>query len=260
MPPMVSWWVPVIGSFFAIVVAKHLYGGLGYNTFNPAMAAYAVILISFPKELSLWSMPLDTLNVSLSFIESLKYSLFNTLPLSMSFDTFTSATLLDHVRTETGLGKSVSEITHSPAFGYIASSGFEWVNACFLLGGFWLMFKKIISWHIPISMLLSIAFISAIFYFIDKSLYANPLIHLFSGASILGAFFIATDPITASTTPLGRIIYGAGIGVLTFSIRSWGGYPDGVAFGVLLMGLLVPLLDYYTAPKVYGARKGYVKN
>ena len=256
MPTMVSWWIPVLGSFFAIVVAKHLYGGLGYNTFNPAMAAYAVILISFPRELSLWSMPLDNLKYPLSFIESLQYSFFNTLPLSMSFDSFTSATILDHVRTETGLGKKINEISQSSVFGYVAGSGFEWVNGCFLLGGLWLMFKKIISWHIPISMLLSITCISAVFYFIDKDAFTNPLVHLLSGASILGAFFIATDPITASTTPIGRIIYGIGIGVITFSIRSWGGYPDGVAFAVLLMGLLVPLLDYYTAPKVYGARKG----
>jgi len=259
IPPSVPWWIPVIGSFFAIVVAKHLYGGIGYNTFNPAMAAYAILLISFPRELSLWNAPLDQVNQSLSFIESVKYSFLQVLPTTLSFDSMTSATLLDYVRTEVGLGRNIEEISQSTIFGYMSGAGYEWVNAGFLLGGLWLIYRKIISWHIPVSMLLAITCISAICYLIDDKSFTSPLVHLFGGAAILGAFFIATDPITASTTPVGRIIYGLGIGFLTFSIRVWGGYPDGVAFAVLLMGLTVPLLDYYTAPKVYGARSSYDK-
>ena len=260
IPPSVPWWVPVIGCFFAIVVAKHLYGGLGYNTFNPAMAAYAILLISFPKELSLWTLPLDQLNQPLSFLESVKYSLFHVLPSTIQFDSMTSATLLDYVRTEVGLGKNIEVISRSPIFGYVSGTGYEFVNAGFLLGGLWLIYRKIISWHIPLAMLLAITFISSISFVIDSNVFSNPLVHLLGGASILGAFFIATDPITASTTPRGRIIYGLGIGFITFSIRTWGGYPDGVAFAVLLMGLTVPLLDHYTMPKVYGARSTYDKN
>ena len=172
----------------------------------------------------------------------------------------TSATLLDYVRTEVGLGKNIEVISRSPIFGYVSGTGYEFVNAGFLLGGLWLIYRKIISWHIPLAMLLAITFISSISFVIDSNVFSNPLVHLLGGASILGAFFIATDPITASTTPRGRIIYGLGIGFITFSIRTWGGYPDGVAFAVLLMGLTVPLLDHYTMPKVYGARSTYDKN
>ena len=260
LPPLVPWWILVLGSFFAIVVAKHLYGGLGYNTFNPAMAAYAVLLISFPLELSLWSAPLTQIMQSLSFVESLQYTFFHTLPSPVEFDSLTSATILDHVRTESRLGKSIEEISRSPIFGYVAGAGYELVNIGFLFGGLWLIYRKIITWHIPVAMLLAIACIAAIGFIVDSDMFANPIVHLLGGASILGAFFIATDPITASTTPMGRIIYGVGIGLLTFSIRVWGGYPDGVAFAVLLMGLTVPLLDHYTAPKVYGARKSNGKN
>ena len=223
------------------------------------MAAYAVLLISFPRELSVWDAPLSQVEQSLGFIETVQYVLFHTLPPSIQFDALTSATVLDHMRTQIGMGKMLVEISHSPVFGTLAGAGYEWVNLGFLLGGLWLIYKKIISWHIPLAMLSAIAIISGIFFLLDAQTFANPILHLMGGASILGAFFIATDPVTASTTPRGRIIYGAGIGLLTFAIRAWGGYPDGVAFAVLLMGLTVPILDHYTAPKVYGARAGYGK-
>lgn len=256
LPPMLSWWIPVLGSFFAIVAAKHLYGGLGYNPFNPAMMAYAILLVSFPRELSLWAGPQDLVEHSLSFMETLNYSLFHQLPGSIAFDAITAATPLDYLRTELGLGKTVAEISQSPVFGYLAGHGMEWVNSAFLVGGLWLVYRRVISWHIPVSVLASIALISGLAYLLDPALFAHPLVHIWGGASILCAFFIATDPITASTTPVGRIIYGFGIGALIFAIRTWGGYPDGVAFAVLLMGLTVPMLDHYTVPKVFGARTG----
>lgn len=254
IPPLAPWWLLILGSFFSIVVAKHLYGGLGYNTFNPAMAAYAILLISFPLEMSMWSSPLTELNYSLKFVESIQYSLFQTLPENLKFDALTSATVLDHIRTEVSTGKLIEEINRSQIFGYVAGIGYEWVNLGFLVGGLWLIYKKIISWHIPFAVLSVLSAISLVSYFINPDVFASPLIHILGGASILGAFFIATDPITASTTPVGRLIYGAGIGLLTFAIRTWGSYPDGIAFAVLLMGMTVPLLDYYTAPKVYGER------
>lgn len=257
MPPLLPWWLPVLGSFFAIVVAKHLYGGLGYNTFNPAMAAYAVLLISFPLEFSRWAAPMDLIDQPLSLVQILNYSFYQQLPSGLSFDAVTAATPLDYLRTETGLGRSVSDISQASIFGQMAGVGMEWVNVGFLLGGIWLIYRRIISWHIPVAVLSSLFAIASCGYFINAEHYEDPLFHLMSGASILCAFFIATDPVTASTTPLGRIIYGIGIGLLIFSIRSWGGYPDGVAFAVLLMGLCVPLLDHYTAPKVYGARRKF---
>jgi len=259
LPPMLSWWIPVLGSFFAIVAAKHLYGGLGYNPFNPAMIAYAILLVSFPLQLSLWSGPLELIQHSLSFIETLNYSLFNQLPNSITFDALTAATPLDYLRTEVGQGNTVEAISRAPLFGQLAGQGMEWVNSAFLLGGLWLLYLRIISWHIPVAVLASIALVSGLAYLIDPNVFAHPSMHIWGGASILCAFFIATDPITASTTPLGRIIYGVGIGLLTFAIRTWGGYPDGVAFAVLLMGLTVPLLDHYTVPKVFGAGKDHGK-
>lgn len=254
IPPLAPWWLLVLGSFFSIVVAKQLYGGLGYNTFNPAMAAYAVLLVSFPLEMSMWTAPVDESGYSLSLVESFQYTLYHVLPQDIEFDAISSATILDHMRTEVTTGKSLQNISHSPVFGYLAGKGFEWVSLGFLVGGLWLMYKKIICWQIPVAVLTGICTASLVGFVVDPSVYASPLVHLLGGASILGAFFIATDPVTASTTPLGRLIYGAGIGFLTFAIRSWGGYPDGIAFAVLLMGMTVPLLDYYTAPKVYGER------
>lgn len=258
LPPLLPWWLPVVGSFFAIVMAKHLYGGIGYNTFNPAMAAYAILLISFPRELSMWQSAIGSLPVSMSLVDISRYVFIGVLPENVTFDAISSATLLDALRTGTGLGQSINAIRQAattPVFGKVAGHGFEWVSLAFLAGGLWLMFKKIISWHIPFSLLLGMAAIAGIFYVIDSQHYADPFLHLLGGATILGAFFIATDPVTASTTPLGKIIYGAGIAVLTYAIRQWGGYPDGIAFGVLLMGLTVPLLDYYTTPRVFGARQ-----
>lgn len=259
LPPLAPWWLPVCGAFVAIVPAKHLYGGLGYNTFNPAMAAYAVLLISFPLEMTLWSAPLSQMQNPLSIMEAMRYVFSGVLPGNLEFDALSSATLLDHVRTESGLGRPLVEIKASPAFGYFAGTGYEWVSVGYLLGGLWLLYKKIISLHIPLAMLTSLGLLSTFFYLMDSSAHLSPLTHLFSGAAMLGAFFIATDPVTAPTTPRGRLIYAALIGSLIFVIRVWGAYPDGVAFAVLLAGLSVPLLDYYTVPKVYGARSNYEK-
>jgi len=167
---------------------------------------------------------------------------------------------LDFVRTEVGLGRHLPEISQSSIFGFISGSGFEFVNIGFLIGGLCLIYMKVISWHIPLALFAGISVIATLCYFINPLLYTNPLIQLFGGATILGAFFIATDPITAATTKLGKIVYGFGIGLLIFSIRTWGGYPDGVAFAVLLIGLTVPLLDYYTTPRVFGVRKSYEKS
>jgi len=255
LPPMAAWWLPVLGSFIAIVFAKQLYGGLGYNPFNPAMAAYAVLLISFPLEMSQWLLPLELQDQILSLVDGFRYTLNGQLPTGLSFDAISSATPLDKLRTDTGLGHAVSDIRNAPVFGLIAGQGTEWVGLGYLLGGLVLLWLRIISWHIPVSMLVALAAMAGMGFLIDPQQHADPLLQLFGGASMLGAFFIATDPVTAATTARGKIIYGAGIGVLVYAIRSWGAYPDGVAFAVLLMGMTAPLLDQYTVPKVFGARR-----
>jgi len=252
LPPLAPWWMVLIGTAFAIIFAKHLYGGLGFNPFNPAMVGYVMLLISFPREMTSWPAPLSLSEVHLTLSQSLAYVFGGNLPAGIKLDALTMATPLDALRTELSLNKTMEEITASPIFGSIAGSGWEWINIAFLAGGLWLMYKNIISWHVPAAMLGSLALISLAFYFIEPATYASPLFHLFSGGAILGAFFIATDPVSGATTPRGRIYFGIGVGVLTYAIRSWGGYPDAVAFSVLLMNMAAPTIDHYTRPQVFG--------
>ena len=248
LPPLTPWWIPVIGSLFAIVIAKQLYGGLGYNPFNPAMIGYVVLLISFPLELTLWSAP----GQSLPLIDTLALVFTGATPSSLPLDAITTATPMDTIKTRLGLSETLSEIRVGPLFGSFAGAGWEWINLAFLLGGLWLLQLRVIQWQIPTGMLGGLALGALLFYVINPDVYASPLFHLFSGAAMVGAFFIATDPISASTTPRGRLYYGAGIGLLTYVIRTWGGYPDGVAFAVLLMNMAAPTIDYYTRPRVFG--------
>ena len=252
LPTLTPWWLPALGSAFAIIIAKHLYGGMGYNPFNPAMVGYAMLLIAFPKEMTAW-IPAET--HGLSFFDSLNYSLLETLPAGMSYDALTMATPLDSIKTQLSLGYTLDEIktANSSLFGNIAGYGWEWINILFLIGGIILIAIKVISWHIPVSMLGALAFMAMIFNFSDAGSYPSISFHLFGGAAMLGAFFIATDPVTAAASNKGRLIYGAGIGVLVYVIRTWGGYPDAIAFSVLLMNMAVPMIDYYNKPTVFGA-------
>lgn len=256
LPPLLPWWATLTAIAFAIVVAKHLYGGLGYNPFNPAMAGYALLLISFPREMTAWLAPQMLGQYHLGFNDTLMAIFTGRLPEGLSIDAFTMASPLDMLKTQIRLDQSVSEIMFtSPVFGVLSGKGWEWINAAFLSGGLWLMYRKIIGWQIPVGMLGAITLIALAFYVFDPEHHASPLFHLFSGASILGAFFIATDPVSAATTNPGRLIYGAGIGILTYVIRTWGGYPDGVAFAVLLMNMTAPTIDYYVKPRVFGHNK-----
>jgi len=256
LPPLAPWWLVTIAALFAIVVAKHLYGGLGYNPFNPAMVGYAVVLISFPREMTAWLPPHLPDVTSLGFVDTLRYSLLGHLPKGLNLDAVTMATPLDAMKTQLGLDKTVGEIVAgSPVFGALAGKGWEWINGLYLAGGLWLIQRRVITWQIPAGMLGSLFLLALFFYVGDPGAHASPLFELFSGAAMLGAFFIATDPVSAATTPRGRLYYGAGIGVLTFVIRTWGGYPDGVAFAVLLMNMAAPTIDYYTQPRVFGHGK-----
>ncbi|MCW9023838.1 MAG: electron transport complex subunit RsxD [Gammaproteobacteria bacterium] len=251
IPSMAPWWLIFLGTAFAIIIAKQLYGGLGYNPFNPAMVGYAMLLIAFPREMTTWLPPTGE---ALSFTELLNYSLFEILPAGQSLDSISMATPLDIVKTQTALELSLTEIGQQfqHVSGAVAGQGWEWVNMMFLVGGLFLMAKRTISWHIPVAFLSSLFICSLLYQLSDPAAHASPLFHLFSGATMLGAFFIATDPITASTTVRGKLIFGAGIGALIFIIRTWGGYPDAIAFAVLLMNTAVPTIDYYTQPRVFG--------
>ena len=255
LPPLSPWWLTTVGTLFAIIFAKHLYGGLGYNPFNPAMVAYVLLLISFPVEMTSW-LPINSLAESqVSFSSALQIIFTEQMPQHLSYDAISAATPLDMMKTQIGLLQTPSEIMENPVFSRFSGEGWQWVNFWFAIGGIFLIYRKIISWHIPVAVIVSLATIAFITWLISPETTASPLFHLFSGATMIGAFFIATDPVSGATTIKGRLIFGAGIGLLTYVIRVWGGYPDGIAFAVILMNMLVPLIDYYTQPRVYGANK-----
>ena len=250
IPSIAPWWLIVVGLFFAIIVAKHLYGGLGNNIFNPAMVGYAILIISFPVPMTQWAAPHTLAADHLGIIDAAQYIFQGVLPGTL--DAISSATPLDTLRTQLQLNRTITEITQAPVFGAIGGQGGEVVALLFLLGGIYMWLARLITWHIPVAFLGALALISGVFHLYDASHYASPWLHLATGGAMLGAFFIATDPVTGATTPKGKIIFGAGIGILTYLIRIIGAYPDGVAFAVLLMNITVPLIDAYTQPAVYG--------
>lgn len=250
IPMHAPWWLPFIGIIFAMVAGKHLYGGLGFNPFNPAMVGYVVLLISFPKEMTTWFLPGTVSGETLSISQALSFT-FGFSDISQ-YHALTSATPLDSYKTGISMNQMISEIRSAPIFGDFGGVGWEWISNFWFLGGIYLLYKGVIKWHIPFAVLAGIFVSSIIFYVLNPDSAASPGFHLFSGGIMLGAFFIATDPVTASTTVRGRLIYGFLIGVMTYIIRTWGGFPDGVAFAVLLANIAVPLIDYYTQPRLYG--------
>lgn len=251
LPPLLPWWIALVATASAIILAKHLYGGLGSNLFNPAMVGYALVLVSFPEAMSTrWALPLSLPETPLSLLDSL--SVFTGLG-STSVDAFTGATPLDDYKHAID-GAVASQVTAAPLYGDRVALGWEWVNLGFLAGGLLLIQRRIITWHIPVSLLGALTLMALLFgYDPDQSV---PLgLHLMAGGTMLGAFFIATDPVSAATSNRGKLWYGAGIGTLLYTIRAWGSYPDAVAFAVLLMNLAVPFLDYYTRPRTRGHQR-----
>jgi electron transport complex protein RnfD len=254
IPPLAPWWLVVVGTAFAIAVSKHLYGGLGSNPFNPAMIGYAVLIISFPVHMTHWLTPHALGGVELSFVEQLNYIFNGVLPNDLTLDAITMATALDTLKTQLHLGLSVSDIRDMPIYGRLAGKGSEMVAIGFAIGGLYLIFTRIISWHLPVAYLAALFATAGLFHLLDPQHYVTPLFHWFSGAAMIGAFFIITDPVTSPTTAKGKIIFAVGAGILTYLIRAFGGFPDGMAFATLLMNLCVPLIDAYTQPKVFGKK------
>jgi len=255
IPPLAPWWLIVIGTAFAIIIAKQLYGGLGYNPFNPAMVGYAVLLISFPVIMTKWPAALSLAQTKFSFMDQFHYIFSAALPSNVTIDAVTSATPLDYLKTQLKLNQSMITIQSAPIFGVLGSKGSELIALAYLAGGVFLWQQRIITWHLPVAFLGSIAVIAGVFWLIDPAQFANPVFHLFSGASIFGAFFILTDPISGPTTPKGKLYFAAGAGLITYLVRVYGGYPDGVAFAVIFMNICVPLIEVYTQPRVFGHQK-----
>ena len=250
LPPYSPWWLIAVGVACAILLAKHLYGGLGYNPFNPAMAGYVILLISFPVQMTAWAPPRG-LGQLPGFMEALQACFWPS-----AFDGVTMATPLDLMKQNSGL-LMTDLYAQTPQFGRWAGLGWEWVNIAFLAGGAWLLYQRIFTWHAPLAMLASLTLFAAIFYDGGSSASGgSPLFHLLSGATMFGAFFIVTDPVTSAVSVRGRLVYGAMIGALVYIIRVRGNYPDAVAFAVLIMNFAAPFIDNYTRPRTYGHKAG----
>ena len=224
LPPAMRWYAASIGSVFAVLVSKELFGGLGQNIFNPALMGRAFLMAAYPTMLTTWTNP-------------------------FTLDAVTRATPLalrkfDHVITP----------LRDLFLGTVSGSLGETSGICLLLGGIYLLIRNIADWRIPLSMFLSTLVVSSFFYFMDPS-WGSPLFHIFSGGFLLGAFFMATDPVTTPMSKVGRYIFGGGCGILILVIRYFSGYPEGVMFSILFMNALVPLIDRYTVPKPFGYEK-----
>jgi len=260
LPPWAPWWIGVLGSLTAIVLGKHLFGGLGQNMFNPAMVARIVLLISFPVQLTMWVAPAPLGSATApSFSQSIAYVAGQ----SSMPDNMSAATALGVLKTELSRGISVEKSAaqlpapQQLAIGNESGSMGETSAGLLLAGGLLLLALRIISWHIPVALLGTLGALAAVSNALDPARFASMPIHLLSGAAVLGAFFIATDYVTSPVSRSGQLLFGAGIGALTWVIRALGGYPEGLAFAVVLMNAMVPLIDRGFRPRVFGrSRRG----
>jgi electron transport complex protein RnfD len=249
-PPLAPWWLVATGTAFAIVVAKHLYGGLGQNPFNPAMVAFAICIVSFPALMSQW----PSVGLQLPLVDQINVI----LGLAPRVDALSGATPLDAMKTALKLADGSQDVAallaNQDIYGNFAGRGWEWVALGYLIGGLWMWQRKLITWHVPVAFIGALVIVSGALWLYKPAQFANPLFHLLSGGAMLGAFFIATDPVSGCTTPRGKLIFGAGAGLLAYIIRVFGGYPDGVAFAVLLMNLCAPVIDLLTQPRIFGMK------
>lgn len=262
IPPLAPWWMIILGTVFAVIIAKQLYGGLGHNPFNPAMVGYVVLLIAFPVQMTSW-LPPQSIAATVPGFTDVLHVIFTgstavgdtMTQLRIGVDGISQATPLDTFKTGIHAGHQAADLLNTPIYGgVLAGLGWQWVNVAFMAGGVFLLWRGTIRWHIPVSFLLALTLCATLGWLLSPEKCVSPAVHLFSGATMFGAFFILTDPVTASTTNRGRLLFGALAGLLVWLIRTWGGYPDGVAFAVLLANITVPLIDYYTRPRVYGHR------
>ncbi|OQW93453.1 MAG: electron transporter RnfD [Beggiatoa sp. IS2] len=256
LPPWAPWWTAVIGSLFAIIMGKQIYGGIGQNVFNPALLGRIMLLIAFPVEMTMWISPHPLFSANApSFLEGLVIT-FQGIP---NIDAVSSASFLGQVRTELTMGHTVPQaLANSPytplnAFiGWSSGSFMETSALLVLMGGIYLLVKRVITWHIPVSLLATIAILATLLHTLNPDRYPDAVFHLLSGGVMVSAFFFATDLVTSPATPVGRIVFGIGCGIIAFVIRSWGGFPEGIGFAILLMNALTPLIDHYIRPRMFG--------
>lgn len=238
VPSNLPWWIIIVGSLVAIGVGKMSFGGLGNNPFNPALVGRVFLLISFPVQMTSWPVAFES-----------------RLQLT---DATTGATALGFIKEGLNAGKPLSDLmAEVPSYlqmflGDMGGSLGEISALALLIGFIYLLIKKVITWHIPVTMLATIALITGILWLINPEKFADPLFHLLTGGALLGAIFMATDYVTSPMTHKGMIIFGIGIGVITVVIRVFGSYPEGVSFAILIMNGFVPLINKYVKPKRFG--------
>ncbi|MDX1490414.1 MAG: RnfABCDGE type electron transport complex subunit D [Pseudohongiellaceae bacterium] len=266
IPPGAPWWIPILGAMLAITIGKQVYGGIGLNIFNPAMVGYAALLTAFPLQMTGWQLP-NVLTIDYEWFSPLSWDAFLiSINLTFPFLSLTQDIGLDHEID--GFAKATPLLFHKLAahsaiagqwteqaslFDRSSDVGWEWINLGFLCGGLFLLFKRIITWHIPVSLIVTVLALS--FYFYQpgsEAVYGSPYLHLFGTATMIGAFFIATDPVSSPASPAGKIIYGILLGIFIYCIRVWGSYLDSIAFSVLLANGITPLLDYGLRPRIFG--------
>ena len=216
------------------------------------MVGYAVVLVSFPAHASHWLPAVGVANFQPGLIDSVAAILSGSAPGGWTWDTVSRATPLDAINAQLASGDMLSEIRQSPIFGDFGGRGWEWIANFYAAGGLWLLYRRVITWHAPVAMIATVLMVTLPFYLMNPDVHPLPLQHLFSGGLMLGAFFIATDPVSGATSPRGRFVFGVGAALLILAMRRWGSYADGVAFAILFMNLCVPLIDRYTQPRVYG--------
>jgi len=240
VPANLPWWIILIGALVAIGMGKMSFGGLGKNPFNPALVGRVFLLISFPVQMTSWPKPMP---------------IFQGLA-----DAVTGPTALGIMKEGLSAGKSVQDLMASPEMpsylnlmtGDMAGSLGEMSAIALILGGLYMLWKKIITWEIPVSILLTVVIFSGIFWLIDPTSYVNPMFHLLTGGIMLGAIYMATDMVSSPMTSKAQIVYGIGIGLITIIIRVWGAYPEGVSFAILIMNATVPLLNNAFKPTRFG--------
>ncbi len=237
VPSNLPWWIIMIGALAAIGIGKLSFGGLGHNIFNPALVGRVFMLISFPVQMTSW--PVNS---------------------QSEIDAITSATPLSIIKEGVANGTPISEITQNlPStfelfWGGIGGSLGEISAVLLLLGGLYMLYKKVITWHIPVSIIVTVGIIAGIFWLVNPEIYINPLYHILTGGLMLGAIFMATDMVSSPMTPKGQIIFGVGIGIITICIRLFGAYPEGISFAILIMNAVTPLINYYVKPQRFGGK------
>ena len=250
LPPWAPWWIGVLGAVFAVALAKQVFGGLGQNVFNPAMVARVALLVSFPVPMTAFVAPHPLFTEGApDFLTALTITFGG----GFSLDTMSAASALGYVKTELSRGIPVSEsVDHVAGWlemisGYRTGSFGETSALLILGGGLFLIWRKIISWHIPVAVIGTLFAMATLFHTLNPERFTDGFFHLFAGATFLGAFFIATDYVTSPGSASGKLVYGFGVGLLTWIIRSFAGYPEGMAFAVLLMNFATDVVQQVTS-------------